>query len=145
MASLKSFQFHSRVSASTSEITDLKIHPLGKQIAIASLKVPNELVLYSFRTCNSRYLVGHTSTVSCISYSTDGSKLVSASYDKTVRLWNTKTGLELHKFKRERITETDEQGQQMQVETPGHTADIISMAHGSGSNDHLVLSADNKW
>ena len=37
-------------------------------------------------------LEGHTSWVSAVAFSQDGSLLASASYDRTVRLWNPSTG-----------------------------------------------------
>ncbi|KAG2073243.1 WD40 repeat-like protein, partial [Suillus decipiens] len=37
-------------------------------------------------------LRGHTSTVSSVSFSPDGTRIVTGSYDKTVRLWDAGTG-----------------------------------------------------
>ncbi|WYZ34284.1 hypothetical protein EsH8_I_000560 [Colletotrichum jinshuiense] len=37
-------------------------------------------------------LEGHSSGVSSVAFSTDGSQLVSASYDETIKLWDTATG-----------------------------------------------------
>jgi len=42
-------------------------------------------------------LEGHTSSVSAVAFSQDGSLLASASYDETVRLWNPATGQEVQK------------------------------------------------
>ena len=44
-----------------------------------------------FENCLLR-LHGHTSTVTSVSYSTDGTRIVSGSYDKTVRIWDAVTG-----------------------------------------------------
>ena len=43
-------------------------------------------------------LEGHASSVTAVAFSQDGSLLASASYDKTVRLWNPTTGQEVQKF-----------------------------------------------
>jgi len=39
-----------------------------------------------------RYLTGHTNTVYSLAFSPDGKRLVSGSFDRTVKLWQTKTG-----------------------------------------------------
>jgi len=45
-------------------------------------------------------LEGHTSSVSAVAFSQDGSLLASASHDETVRLWNPTTGQEVQKLER---------------------------------------------
>ena len=37
-------------------------------------------------------LIGHTNNVNCCAYSPDGKNIVTASRDKTVKLWEFKTG-----------------------------------------------------
>src|SRR5258705_9032761 len=39
-----------------------------------------------------RILEGHSKICTCVAFSPDGERLVSGSYDCTVRLWNTSTG-----------------------------------------------------
>eukprot|EP00757_Euglenozoa_sp_SAG-D1_P026827 gene26827-biopygen17416 len=41
---------------------------------------------------------GHTDCVNSAIFSKDESKVLSASYDKTIRLWNSELGVELMKF-----------------------------------------------
>ena len=49
--------------------------------------------LYDAHTWDELFcLTGHTQPVASIAFSPDGKTLASASYDKTIRLWNTKTG-----------------------------------------------------
>ncbi|MCA9225145.1 MAG: PD40 domain-containing protein, partial [Planctomycetales bacterium] len=45
-----------------------------------------------------RELTGHTNWVFAIAFSPDGQQLASASYDKSVRLWDVETGKEIAKF-----------------------------------------------
>jgi len=42
-----------------------------------------------------RTLIGHTSTVTSCAFSPDGSRIVSASYDNTLELWDAESGAEL--------------------------------------------------
>jgi WD40 repeat protein/serine/threonine protein kinase len=44
-------------------------------------------------------LSGHTDAVLSVAFSADGKKLLTASFDKTARLWDVETGRELHVFR----------------------------------------------
>lgn len=41
---------------------------------------------------------GHTNWVRCVKFSHDGNKLVSCSDDKTLRIWDVKSGQCIHAF-----------------------------------------------
>jgi WD40 repeat protein len=43
-----------------------------------------------------RKLEGHTDGVLSIAYSTDGKRIVTAGWDKTVRIWDAESGKELY-------------------------------------------------
>jgi WD40 repeat protein len=43
-------------------------------------------------------LLGHDDSVSSVTFSPDGTEIVSGSFDKTVRVWCAKSGLEIHKL-----------------------------------------------
>ena len=43
-----------------------------------------------------KILTGHTNYVSSVSFSPDGSRIVSGSWDETVRVWDSQTGDSLH-------------------------------------------------
>jgi len=71
-------------------------------------------------------LKGHTGEVRSVSFSPDGKRIASGSFDKTIRLWNASTGEELHTLK-------------------GHTHWVFSVSFSpdgtriaSGSNDRTI-------
>ncbi|MEZ6097087.1 MAG: protein kinase [Pirellulaceae bacterium] len=59
---------------------------------------------FEWHYCNQRFqgsnvtCYGHTSSIDGVAYTPDGSQMVSASHDGTVRLWDTSTGLEINRI-----------------------------------------------
>lgn len=77
-------------------INDLKYSPDGKHIAVAT-----SIGIWMYDATNYKavsFLSGHTGSVNCISFSPNGEILASGSSDKTVRLWDIKTGMEKKKL-----------------------------------------------
>ncbi|MCI0700169.1 MAG: hypothetical protein L0241_03680 [Planctomycetia bacterium] len=82
-------------------VNDLKFSPNGKLLAVAGGQPSARGDLRLFDTTEWKLvhsLGGHLDTVSGVSFHPDGTKLASASFDKTVRVWNVKEGKVLHTF-----------------------------------------------
>ena len=71
---------------------DIAYSPDGTRLAVAS-----SIGIWLYDTATHRevgLLTGHTDSVTSIAFSSDGSMLVSGSWDETVRLWDAVTGEE---------------------------------------------------
>ncbi|OOV11992.1 hypothetical protein [Deinococcus sp. LM3] len=72
------------------------LHPGGQLLALASLD--NEIHLLSLPKGKKVRTFRHDGWCNDVTFSPDGRFLLSASEDRTARLWSVETGLELHRF-----------------------------------------------
>ena len=77
--------------------------PDGSEIAIAKWHVKNRddnkvVILDAGTGIEKTRLVGHEKWISSVAYSFDGEKIVTASSDRTARVWSAKTGKEFLKL-----------------------------------------------
>ncbi|QJW99716.1 WD40 repeat domain-containing protein [Frigoriglobus tundricola] len=75
-----------------------------------------------------RVLKGHTETVEAIAVSPDGALIATASFDKTVKLWDAQTGQEIRAYS----------GPQ------GHTGQVLCVAFNAKGDQIATGGADNK-
>ncbi|HUR55120.1 MAG TPA: WD40 repeat domain-containing protein, partial [Gemmataceae bacterium] len=73
-------------------------------------------------------LKGHTDTVDAVAVSPDGKLIATASFDKTVKLWDAATGKEIRTYGGEK----------------GHTGQVLSVAFSAKGDQIATGGADNK-
>lgn len=78
-------------------IRHLATSPDGKYIAVAST-IGIWLYEAADVTKQPRFISGHTEEVQQVAFSSDGTKLASASLDRTAGLWDVQTGARLQRF-----------------------------------------------
>ena len=86
-------------------------------------------ILNTITGSQSGVLSGHTDEVRCVVFSSDGTSLVSGSYDYTVKLWDVQTGGVVKTF----FGHTDI------VQSVSISADSTTIASGSGSEDKTII------
>jgi WD40 repeat protein len=82
-------------------VNDLKFNPDSSLLAVAGGQPSARGDLRIFATNDWKLLAslgGHADVVSCVSFSPDGKFLASASFDKTVRIWNMDTRQTIQTF-----------------------------------------------
>ena len=107
-------------------VNDLKFSPNGKLLAVAGGQPSARGDLRLFDTSEWKLLYslgGHLDTVSCVAFNAEGTKLVSASFDKTVRLWDVKEAKPLHSF-------------------TGHSDFVYAVAFGPDGSWYVTASKD---
>lgn len=114
-ALLARFRQYEAISVSTvpsGPVVDVKFHPLGEPLlAVGSTRAPNEALLYNIATGHIFTLEGHNTTVSDTAFSLDGRKLITGSFDCSLKVWNVATGKMEFNLGRS-------------VSSPGHTASV---------------------
>jgi WD40 repeat protein len=75
-------------------VQDVPVHsvsfcPNGKKVAGSLDKV---VKIFDLKSEEAVTLEGHTSTIRAASFSYDGKKIVSCSYDSTIKIWNSESG-----------------------------------------------------
>lgn len=69
---------------------DVKLAPDGSHVAVALL---DDVILYRLPDLRRmRVLSGHRNTAACVEYAPDGQWLVSASHDRSLKIWNPMSG-----------------------------------------------------
>jgi WD40 repeat protein len=82
-------------------VNDLKFSPDGKILAVAGGQpsIRGDLRLFDTTEWKLMHaLGGHLDTVSGIAFTPDSTKIASASFDKTVRVWEVKSGKLIHTY-----------------------------------------------
>jgi WD40 repeat protein len=81
------------------QIFDAAFSPDGRRILAGSGEEGDECVhLWDLDTGEERLFKGHTGPVAGVLFTPDGSQALSSGYDRTIRVWDVKTGTELRRL-----------------------------------------------
>jgi WD40 repeat protein len=117
--------------ANADEVTDATFSPDGKFIATASFDKTSQVgtahvwsvdQVRGFKDTSNTVLSGHADRVNSVAYSPDGSLIVTASSDRTARVWDAGTGASV-------------------AELRGHTKEVNSAAFSPDGK--LIITAGN--
>ena len=86
------------VGAFTTLVHKVCFSPDGRRFAASAGDASGEYIIkiWNLQGDEPLVLAGHTDTVDDIGFSPDGSRLVSGSWDETLRIWDATTGMLLH-------------------------------------------------
>ncbi len=76
-------------------VTNISFSPNGRLFASASASSENAIIIWDItKKCSTLPpLLGHTNHVLSVSFNNDGAKIVSASEDNSIRVWDVSTGI----------------------------------------------------
>jgi WD40 repeat protein len=97
--------------------------PAGELASMFEAARPSIRLVHPVRLGEERVFRGHTEGVNACAYSSDGSRILSASWDNTVREWDRATGRELARFE-------------------GHASGVTACAYSSDGSRILSASTD---
>ena len=112
-------ELYNKTNGHSEWVTCVKHLPDGRVI---SGGMDNKLCLWGRSGSRCLDLSGHSSSVSSVAVNDTGTHVISASYDKTIKVWNTKRGTEVTTLR-------------------GHTAPVLDIEWCTEGNG-LVLSGD---
>ncbi len=106
-------------------VRSLALSPDGKVLAAAGGKVgkSGEVKLWILESGTSTTIEGHTDSIYGVAWRPDGLQIATASYDKTAKIWDVKTGKSV-------------------VELRDHTDAVFAVAYSSDSKYLATASAD---
>jgi len=113
------------ISRSNDVVLDVALRPGVNEMAVGM--TDNTIRLFDLNNWNERrVLMGHADWVTQVCFSDDGTKLGSASRDKSAKVFDAVSG-------------------DLLISYPGHTSAVRGVAHVPGSTQWMSVGADNKW